>query len=129
MKLDADQCHLVANAVLLFGIGWLELFFVQVAAETTLTALSSGDPATAKGLADVIGHSLPPAAIGALGLVQAAWAFLNALGLALGWRWAPRSAFGQWITLGLCGCVPFAAYGLWSLSRPYFWQGKRPPGE
>jgi len=76
----------------------------------------------------VSGHGNEAEAAGALGtfvcigvwaLVGLVWAPVNAWGLFQQKAWARRSTLVYWgCSLFTCGCIPFAAYGLWSLTRP-----------
>ncbi len=75
----------------------------------------------------VSGHGSPGETAGALGtfacigvwaVVGVVWTPINAWGLFTHKPWARKSTLLYWAgSVFTCGCIPVAAYGLWSLTR------------
>jgi DNA-directed RNA polymerase subunit RPC12/RpoP len=118
--------HWRANAILQTIFVGLHLLCLASVVLNLLLASWSGAPGNPFGTAfappqDSVEHGAFYATLGAIGVWSAVglvWTPLNAWGLWKRRPWARTSTLVYWIgSLFTCCCVPFGAYGIWSLLR------------
>lgn len=118
----AAQKHWKANAIL--QTAFIALHFLSLGSVAVNFALMSmGGPlggafAPPQDAAEAAGFYGTLGVIGGWSLIGLVWTPINAWGLWKKRPWARTSTLVYWIgSLFTCCCVPFGAYGIWSLLR------------
>lgn len=113
----AGDKHLTANAWLMVAMACLSvLSALSVVVNFYLEASGSGVSPGNTG--ETVGALTTLVCLGSWSVLGIGWAPINAWGLFTQKSWARKSTLLYWAGATLtCGCIPVAAYGLWSLTR------------